>query len=197
MGQTQQIDAQNGEQNEADTTTDIMSECNCDSETIDIGLEAMTVDAVRSTNDDVDQKIAALEDEIDALMDAQEVVTSVRESLDLDAGQQTVDAVDSTVEYVQSLESDVREYEESELTELRESIVADSAYEADDVADMDKDTLMAVDGAIDHSEDTESDSDGGSLSLPTNEVSNDSGGVSSGDSELFDPRTLYKDGSDN
>lgn len=191
-GETNSTDeAERNEANEDES----MSECDCDSDSGESMLEIdeYTVDAIRMRNDSVDETLTELEEATEAQTDAQETLTAVREALDIDADAHVVDAVEALQEGYTELDEEVSEYRESELDELRESIVDASTYEADELADKDKDELETIRGALDHMEDIGGVSveDDSSTKYPTTDAqTDDSGSVPPDGMTNFDPRQL-------
>lgn len=172
--------------------TDGNCDCGGDSDG-QFGFDTMAVDAVRSTNENVDAQLSdyestidSLEDEVAELESDSEALESVRETIEVDDDVSLTDAIETLVDERESLEEDLEEYHADERESLKEEIVAMSDFDMDELPDDrevlrdKKDTLEKALGSP-----TTANADGS--------ASNDGGSstnVSKG--TAIDPRTLQE-----
>lgn len=159
----------------------------------DLGVSSLTVDAVRDRNANVDERIEDLEGKVRDLQGTSQTIDSVREALDVDGDVSVLEAVKTLQDHASDLDSELSEYKDAELTDLRESICDASNYEMEDLEEKGKDELSLISDALDHSSVSQDDADGSgddefTLKTPTNDASDK---VSGSDMKNFDPRELY------
>lgn len=110
--------------NESETQTDNMTEQEDANETtdcggaVDFGLDDLTVDAIASQHNGVQE----LKDELETAREQAEKAEAVAETLELDDGQSITDAVGLLTDKLDTLQEKVDEYEGSEKAELIEEI---------------------------------------------------------------------------